>query len=175
MFRGGRWLVLLILCGWHRKKSCLPHRGRWPSVARSEGVSLRTRGHSPSRLTPTAPSERGPRFTAPLGRWDVEDAVLQFFDHHHAGPHEFHSTVDKQNIGQFGSGHYPAAKNKTPRQLPCRTTRVSLDCRQAECRTVCHRRLAANKGRPEGRPSCLGDIRGSEWERRESWRKPSPR
>ena len=40
---------------------CLPHRGRWPSEARSEGVSLRLKGHSPSQLSLTAPSERGPR------------------------------------------------------------------------------------------------------------------
>ena len=38
------------------------------------GVSHRLCSYSPSRLTPTAPSQRGPRYAA-LRRRDVEDAV----------------------------------------------------------------------------------------------------
>ena len=45
---------------------CLPYRGRWPGKAGSEGVSLRPKGHSPSELSLTAPSERGPSDSLPL-------------------------------------------------------------------------------------------------------------
>ena len=54
-----KYLMLIDLT--QRSTPCLPHRGRWPSAARSEGVSLQTRGHSPGLLRSPAPSERGPR------------------------------------------------------------------------------------------------------------------
>ena len=48
-------------------------------------------------------------------------AERRLSDPHNAGPHEFYSSFDKQNVGQFGSRH-------------CRATgrAVLLDCRQAK-------------------------------------------